>query len=141
MRSRVRTRTRVSTRPRSISSSATAPPPWWATRWKWRPSPSWSGAAAAGPAGLAWHNGEVEELVELVTRIDVGRGRDNNLQLAHDGQLSRHHATLERREAGVYILDRESLNGVWVNGERVAERRLFGGEAIVLGETAFRWRG
>ncbi len=97
--------------------------------------------AAAGPPGLAWNDGEAEQLVELVTRIDVGRGRDNDLQLAHDGQLSRHHATLERREAGVYILDRESLNGVWVSGERVAERRLFGGELIVLGETAFRWRG
>lgn len=87
----------------------------------------------AGPPGLAWRAGEAEEVVELVTRIDVGRGRENDLQLAHDGQLSRHHATLERREGNVYLLDRASLNGCWVNGERIAGRRLFGGEAIVLG--------
>lgn len=95
----------------------------------------------AGPPGLAWRDSAGEAHVELVTRIDVGRGRDNDLQLAHDGQLSRHHATFERRPGSVYVLDRGSLNGVVVDGERVKERRLFGGEAVVLGETAFRWRG
>ncbi|GDX83254.1 hypothetical protein LBMAG42_50650 [Deltaproteobacteria bacterium] len=95
----------------------------------------------AGPVGLAWRDSAGEANVELVTRIDVGRGRDNDLQLAHDGQLSRHHATFERRPEGVYILDRGTLNGVVVDGERVKERRLFGGEVVVLGETVFRWRG
>jgi tellurite resistance protein len=51
-----------------------------------------------GPPGLAWLDGDVVSVVELVSRIDVGRGRENDLQLVHDGQLSRNHATLERRE-------------------------------------------
>lgn len=94
----------------------------------------------SGPSGLAWRDSAGEAHAELVTRIDVGRGRDNDLQLAHDGQLSRHHATFERRSGGVYVIDRGSLNGVVVDGERVKERRLFGSEVVVLGETVFRWR-
>ena len=94
-----------------------------------------------GPPGLGWGEAGSEAHRELGERLTVGRGRQNDLQLGWDGQLSRAHAAFERRPEGVYLVDLGSLNGSFVNGERVRERRLFGGEVVRLGETAFRWRG
>ena len=45
-----------------------------------------------------------------------------------------------RRSANFYIEDNKSSNGTLVNGELITERRLFGGEEIVIGETYFRFR-
>jgi tellurite resistance protein len=105
-----------------------------------RATPAPPSPPAEGPPGLAWFDGAKVFVAPLAERLTVGRGRENDLQLAHDGQLSRNHAVFERRAEGVYLVDRGSLNGAWVNGERVSERRLFGGEIVTLGETRFRWR-
>jgi tellurite resistance protein len=93
-----------------------------------------------GPAGLAWEAATGPEVREVAERIEIGRGRGCALQFAWDGQLSRAHAAMERRPEGVYLVDLGSLNGSFVNGDRVKERRLFGGEVLRLGETTFRWR-
>lgn len=93
-----------------------------------------------GPPGLAWNAGEAAEHAVLGERCRVGRGRDNDLQLHHDGELSRHHCEFFRRDGKVYVKDLGSLNGTVVEGDRVTERRLFGGELIVLGETTLRYR-
>jgi hypothetical protein len=93
-----------------------------------------------GAAGVAWLVGTDEQRRELITTLKVGRARDNDLQMAHDGEISRHHCIFERREAGVYVKDLGAMNGTLVDGERVNERRLFGGEAVVIGETALRYR-
>ncbi len=39
-----------------------------------------------------------------------------------------------------YIEDNKSSNGSLVNGELITERRLFGGEEVIIGETFFRFR-
>jgi tellurite resistance protein len=96
--------------------------------------------AAAGEPGLAWVEGTTERVVPLNGRVRIGRGRDNEVQLAHDGLSSRQHAEVFREGDGVYVKDLGSLNGTLVEGERVVERRLFGGEAIVVGATTLRWR-
>ncbi len=93
-----------------------------------------------GPAGVAWTDAGGSGHVVLAERITVGRGRGVDLQLSTDGQLSRAHAVFERRDDGVYLVDLGSLNGSFVNGERVKERRLFGGEVVRLGETQLRYR-
>ncbi len=97
--------------------------------------------AAEGPPGLAWSEGGASAHLVVEERLVIGRGRASDLQLAWDGQLSRAHAAIERRAEGVYLLDLGSLNGCLVNGDRVRDRRLYGGEVIRLGETSFRWRG
>lgn len=94
----------------------------------------------AGPSGLAWFDAAGLAHRELGERLVVGRGRGVDLQLSWDGQLSRAHAQFERREGGVYLVDLGSLNGTHVNGDRVKERKLFGGELVKLGETQFRYR-
>lgn len=94
-----------------------------------------------GPSGLAMGDASEETLTALVTEISIGRGRDNSLQLAHDGQSSRRHCIITREADGaVRIRDLGSSNGTLVNGERIVERRLFGGEEILVGETVLRYR-
>jgi pSer/pThr/pTyr-binding forkhead associated (FHA) protein len=47
--------------------------------------------------------------------------------------VSRRHALIVRQADGVRVLDDRSLNGVFVNGERVEWRVLHDGDEIVVG--------
>jgi hypothetical protein len=50
-----------------------------------------------------------------------------------DPTVSRRHALIVRQPDGVRVLDDRSLNGVFVNGERVEWRALHDGDEIVVG--------
>jgi predicted nucleic acid-binding Zn-ribbon protein len=50
-----------------------------------------------------------------------------------DATVSRRHALIVRQPDGVRVLDDRSLNGVFVNGERVEWRALRDGDEIVVG--------
>jgi pSer/pThr/pTyr-binding forkhead associated (FHA) protein len=50
-----------------------------------------------------------------------------------DPTVSRRHALIVRQPDGVRVLDDRSLNGVFVNGERVEWRALRDGDEIVVG--------
>jgi pSer/pThr/pTyr-binding forkhead associated (FHA) protein len=50
-----------------------------------------------------------------------------------DPTVSRRHALIVRQADGVRVLDDRSLNGVFVNGERVEWRVLTDGDEIVVG--------
>ncbi len=50
-----------------------------------------------------------------------------------DPTVSRRHALIVRQPDGVRILDDRSLNGVFVNGERIEGRLLADGDEIVVG--------
>ena len=50
-----------------------------------------------------------------------------------DPTVSRRHALIVRQADGVRVLDDRSLNGVFVNGERVERRLLGDGDEIVVG--------
>ncbi len=65
----------------------------------------------------------------------VGRGEDCDLTLS-DGRVSRRHAHLRRDGEGrVTVKDLDSGNGTYVNGERIAEAELAGGEQLQIGDT------
>lgn len=72
--------------------------------------------------------------------LTLGRGRDNDIQVKNDSKVSRYHCKLYRRGPNFYIEDNKSANGTLVNGELITERRLFGGEEVIIGETFFRFR-
>ena len=72
--------------------------------------------------------------------LSLGRGRDNNIQVKNDSKVSRYHCKLFRRAGDFFIEDNKSANGTLVNGELITERRLFGGEEVIIGETFFRFR-
>ena len=50
-----------------------------------------------------------------------------------DPTVSRRHALIVKQADGVRVLDDRSLNGVFVNGERVEWRELIDGDEIVVG--------
>ncbi|MCB9791834.1 MAG: FHA domain-containing protein [Alphaproteobacteria bacterium] len=91
---------------------------------------------------LIYQEGTAEEQIYPFTgdQITVGRGRDNDIQIKNDSKVSRYHCKVFRRGDNFYIEDNKSSNGSLVNGELVTERRLFGGEEIIIGETFFRFR-
>ena len=69
------------------------------------------------------------QLPESDTVITIGRGQHNDLVL-RDPQVSRDHATLERK-AGQTTLSDHSINGTFVNGEAIRQpRRLAPGDRI-----------
>ncbi len=71
----------------------------------------------------------------------VGRHPDNTVQVL-DRIVSKEHCRITRGPHGGYVLrDVGSLNGSYVNGERVSERQLQTGDEITLGNTVLRFIG
>jgi two-component system, NtrC family, sensor kinase len=66
----------------------------------------------------------------------IGRTVDCQICVAHKS-LSRHHAQLDSEDDRVVLTDLESKNGTFVNGVRIHQRELLGGDALRLGDVAF----
>jgi FOG: FHA domain len=64
---------------------------------------------------------------------EIGRASECDLCLAFDGSVSRQHARLEWDGHTWVIIDTNSTNGTFVNGERITERRLTPGDQIEVG--------
>jgi len=67
-------------------------------------------------------------------RLSFGRGSEADHRFADDG-LSRLHATMHRDGTRVWIVDENSSNGTFVNGERAAPAGtpLRNGDAVKIG--------
>jgi hypothetical protein len=91
-------------------------------------------ALADGPGEyLALDEGDELRIVPLTrewTRIGRSLAADVRFD---DPTVSRRHALLVRQADGVRVLDDRSLNGVFVNGERVDWRVVRDGDEIVVG--------
>ena len=75
-------------------------------------------------------DGKQFTLAEGVTRI----GRSATAQIClEDATVSRRHAIVMREGDTVRVLDDRSLNGVFVNGERVSARELEHGDVLQIG--------
>jgi len=82
---------------------------------------------------LAWVEGghvQVAPLEREWTRVGRSLAADVRFD---DPTVSRRHALIVRQADGVRVLDDRSLNGVFVNGERVEWRVLADGDEIVVG--------
>ena len=82
---------------------------------------------------LAWDEGgtvRVVALEECWTRL--GRSLSADVRF-DDPTVSRRHALVHRQEGSVRILDDRSLNGVFLNGERVDMRELTHGDEVAIG--------
>ena len=66
--------------------------------------------------------------------LNIGRAPDNNLALS-DGQVSHHHARITQQPEGYIIEDLNSINGTFVNSQRVTRHLLRGGDEIQIGQT------
>lgn len=69
----------------------------------------------------------------------LGRAPNNDVVL-NDNSVSRHHAEIERRpDGGFGITDLDSLNGIYIEGKRLDQGRLFEGCQIDVGDLSFRF--
>jgi hypothetical protein len=68
----------------------------------------------------------------------IGRSLSAHLRF-EDPTVSRRHAVLVTESEGVRLLDDRSLNGVFVNGERVVSRLLEDGDEVVIGRYRLRF--
>lgn len=64
----------------------------------------------------------------------MGRSSTCNIQVK-DQRASRTHASIEKRDEEFVIVDHNSSNGTWVNGEKITSRPLKSGDHIVIGST------
>jgi pSer/pThr/pTyr-binding forkhead associated (FHA) protein len=69
-------------------------------------------------------NHEFHELGDGAS-LRIGRSITADISL-EDPMISRKHAVIERNSGSIRVLDDRSLNGVFVNGERVDEQRRLG---------------
>jgi len=82
---------------------------------------------------LAWRDGGTVRVVSLDREwTRVGRSLAADVRF-DDPTVSRRHALIVRQADGVRVLDDRSLNGVFVNGERVEWRVLEHRDEIVVG--------
>ena len=71
-----------------------------------------------------------------VTRIGRGLSVDVHLD---DASVSRRHARIVERNGRAVILDDRSLNGTWVNGQRIEAAILSDGDEILLGRVVLHF--
>ncbi|MEY4605910.1 MAG: hypothetical protein RLY45_670 [Actinomycetota bacterium] len=88
-----------------------------------------------GMATLVMRNGPLAGTsVSLSSRLTrIGRHSESELQL-DDVTVSRRHAEIERVGDGYVVRDDGSLNGTYVNGERVDEATLQQGDEVQVGK-------
>ena len=77
-------------------------------------------------------DGEIEVVALDREWTRIGRSLTADVRF-DDPTVSRRHALVVRHADGVRVLDDRSLNGVFVNGERVEWRALRDGDEIVVG--------
>jgi len=70
--------------------------------------------------------------------LRIGRSTAADIVL-DDASVSRRHAVIVHRAGRTMILDDRSLNGVFVNGERVGEAVLDDGDSIAIGRVSVRY--
>ena len=72
--------------------------------------------------------------------LTIGRGGQNDVPLEEDEFTSARHARFEPRRDGVWVQDRGSTNGTFVNGTQIDRpRRLAPGDIVRVGETDLRY--
>src|SRR6185503_10294780 len=73
-------------------------------------------------------------------QVRIGRAADRNDLVLDDAQVSREHAILKRIRSSYMIVDLNSANGTWVNGQRVKERILANGDSVSICKYTLEYR-
>ncbi|GCE20564.1 ABC transporter ATP-binding protein [Dictyobacter kobayashii] len=83
---------------------------------------------------------EMSEIVLHEETLTIGRTPNNMVVLNHP-QVSAHHALIEKVAGGYRLLDQNSTNHVYVNGERVTHQLLRTGDDIRIGPYRLTYTG
>ncbi len=82
---------------------------------------------------LAFRDGDEVRVLPLTREwTRIGRSLAADIRF-DDATVSRRHALVVRQPDGVRVLDDRSLNGIFVNGQRVEWRTLKDGDEVVVG--------
>jgi len=106
--------------------------------------PEWLAQARAEvadePGEYLAHDGDERIVLVALTRewTRIGRSLAADVRF-DDPTVSRRHALIVRQPDGVRVLDDRSLNGVFVNGERVEWHTLHDGDEILVGRHSLRF--
>ncbi len=73
----------------------------------------------------------------LTLPVTIGRGRDAKIKLVH-GQISRLHCEVYEDRGQLKARDLGSLNGTFVDGERISDADLLPGGLLNIGSVTFR---
>ena len=93
--------------------------------------------AAVAHLTLVLQGREVRKFVLNATRTTIGRARENDIVI-NNIALSRRHAEVHAKNGKFEVRDLGSQNGVYVNGERIAEPRLLAdADSVTLGTYHF----
>jgi hypothetical protein len=80
---------------------------------------------------LLVRTGPLRDACFPLVRQTIALGRSSRCDITlPDAQASRQHARLEWRRDGLYLVDTQSTNGTYVNGRRIYQARLQGGEQV-----------
>jgi ABC-type multidrug transport system ATPase subunit/predicted component of type VI protein secretion system len=110
--------------------------------------PVMAAAAAAAPAAPVMAAGtstashrEPSVIRRLPTKVlRIGRAPDNDIVVS-DLSVSRYHAELRRTANAYQIVDLDSHNGTFVNGQQVGSAPLTEGDIVGIGPSTFRLSG
>ena len=84
------------------------------------------------------HRGRTYTLSNVLA---IGRLEDNDIVITDDSFISSHHARIEVRPEGTWVVDLNSSIGSFVNGQRLTgERSVRKGDRIQVGSTVLEMR-
>jgi adenylate cyclase len=90
-------------------------------------------------ARLVYQDAQGRQAIELAVATRIGRHPGNTIQVL-DTIASKEHLVIERHGAAATLRDLGSMNGTYVNGERVQGARVLRhGDTIYMGSTAFMY--
>jgi adenylate cyclase len=90
-------------------------------------------------ARLILTTAEGQQAIDLRPVNSLGRHPNNSIQLL-DKIVSKEHCILEQRDGGFILRDMGSLNGTYVNGERVKSAGLNDGDEVQVGKFMLQYK-
>jgi serine/threonine protein kinase len=112
---------RVSARPDGVSAESAA-----------HPADASSAELVAIQGPLAQHRFSIPS-----QGLTIGRHPDNDVVLADELMVSRHHAVITVEDGQYVLYDRDSANGIWVNEQRIFRHVLEPGDRIQVWQSKF----
>lgn len=104
-----------------------------------KPAPSQPAADFKPYAYLVVQDESKKRYAITRTTWRIGRGKDNEMTL-NDSSVSRRHAEIHRDKGDLFtIYDLDSLNGVYINNNKVSKSLLHEGDIIEIGDINLRF--
>jgi len=81
---------------------------------------------------LKYKDAVVQEIVLDKGIVGIGRKPDNSIIIDNQA-VSGHHAIIEAERSELFVEDLQSLNGTFLNGQRITRAELFNKDVILIG--------